>query len=89
MGERVGHAAKPAAHVKNMCVRLQVGQLDEVAKEPVRDAKDIAATHGADVFVSGGWENRFDEVDQNASVLSRSQRSERDDRRTRCTASSR
>src|SRR5271157_349447 len=83
VGERVGHAAKPAAHVKNMCVRLQVGQLDEVAKEPVRDAKDIAATHGADVFVSGGWENRFDEVDQNASVLSRSQRSERDDRRTR------
>ena len=80
MGERVGHSAKPAAHIQNVCIGLQVGKLNEVAKEQVRDAKEIAATHGAEVFLCGGWENRFDKVDQNASFLSTGQRSERDDR---------
>ena len=80
VGERVGHSAKPAAHIQDVRIGLQVGQLDEVAKEQVRDAKEISTTHEAEVFFSGGWENRFDEVDQNASFLSTGQRSERDDR---------
>ena len=76
MGERVGHSAKPAAHIQDMRIGLQTCQLDEEAKECVGDSKEIATAHDVNVFLSGDRENRFDEVNQNASLLLTGQRSE-------------